>query len=109
MLQGKAPIVYGDGTYLAILEQNTNFFTLFWIAALRTLIVIWKVFWVIKAFEKILLRDDLDGEVINVGPDKEFISINELVSILNNILGTNWIYQVAFSFYLMNNMPYELP
>ena len=32
----------------------------------------------------------MDGEVINVGPDKEFISINELVSILNNILGTNY-------------------
>ncbi len=69
MLQGKAPIVYGDGTQTRCFSYIDD---------------------VVEAFEKILLRDDLDGEVINVGPDKEFISINELVSILNNILGTNY-------------------
>lgn len=69
MLKGQAPIVYGTGKQTRCFSYIDD---------------------VVDAFEKIMFQDDLNSEIINIGPDKEFISINELVSILNDIIGTNY-------------------
>lgn len=57
MLQGKQPIIYGDG------EQKRTFSF---------------VDDCIFCIENIIKQNNLNGEVINIGPDKEFITINEL-------------------------------
>lgn len=61
MLQNKQPIIYGDG------EQQRCF------SAVQDCIY---------CIEKVIERDDLNGEVINIGPDEEFVSINELANII---------------------------
>ena len=66
MLQGKSPIIYGDGS------QKRCFS--FWQDVADPLI-------------KICENDDLDGEVINIGPDEEYITIKELSNKINLLIG----------------------
>lgn len=65
MLQGRQPIIYGDG------EQKRCFsFVQDDIACL----------------EAIAFQDNVVGEIINIGPDEEFVSINYLAETLADIL-----------------------
>ena len=57
MLQGKQPIIYGDG------EQKRSF------SFIQDCIY---------CIEKVITQDDLNGEIINIGPDEEFVTINDL-------------------------------
>jgi UDP-glucose 4-epimerase len=65
MLQGKQPIVYGDGTQQRCFSFYQDVADPIMVAA---------------------ENDIANGKVINIGPDEEFISINELASIIANIL-----------------------
>ena len=65
MLQGKQPIIYGDG------EQKRCFSF---------------VNDCIQCLERIGFRDDVVGQVINIGPDEEFITINELARVIAKLL-----------------------
>ena len=66
MLQGRQPIIYGDG------EQKRCFSF---------------IGDVIQCLERVATGDDVVGEIINIGPDEEFISINELAAMIADILG----------------------
>ena len=68
MLQGKAPIIYGDG------EQKRCFSYID--DCLSCLI-------------PMLDQKDLNKQIVNIGPDEEFISINKVAEICSNITGTN--------------------
>ena len=68
MLQGKPPLVYGDG------EQKRSF------SPVRDVILM---------FEALLFSEKAKGEIINIGPDQDFISVNELIAMLNQIMGKN--------------------
>ena len=57
MLQGKQPIIYGDG------EQKRCF------SFIQDCI---------NPLKQLIIQEDVHKEVINIGPDDEFISINEL-------------------------------
>ena len=57
MLQGKQPIIYGDG------EQKRSFSF---------------VQDCIYCIERTIIQDNLNGEVINIGPDEQFVTVNEL-------------------------------
>lgn len=65
MLQGEQPIIYGDG------EQKRCF----------TFIQD-----DIRPLKKLAHNDDVVGEVINIGPDDEFITINTLAEVIADIL-----------------------
>ena len=65
MLQGVQPIIYGDGTQkrcFSFVEDS------------------------ISCFEKALFRDDVNGKIYNIGPDEEFVTINELAEEIADIL-----------------------
>ena len=64
LLQNKAPIIYGDGTQKRCFSYIDD---------------------VINCLEKIITDDNINKEIINVGPDEEFVSINELVKYLIEI------------------------
>lgn len=68
MLQDKPPIVYGDG------EQRRCF------SPIQD---------VVSVFENLLFSGEVKGQVINVGPDREDITINELIALLNQIMEKN--------------------
>ncbi|MAV90207.1 MAG: epimerase [Bdellovibrionaceae bacterium] len=70
MLQNKSPIVYGDG------EQKRCF------SPIQD---------VLPLIPHLLFDPKAQGEVINVGPDKEFVTINELVQMINHTLGTDYV------------------
>lgn len=66
MLQGRQPVIYGDG------EQRRCFT------------------YIDDALEPLLkmgFADNVIGEVINIGPDTEFVSINELARIIAGLFG----------------------
>jgi UDP-glucose 4-epimerase len=65
MLQGKQPIIYGDG------EQKRCF------SFIQD---------DIRPLKKLAYRDNVKGEVINIGPDKEFVTINHLAEVIADIL-----------------------
>jgi UDP-glucose 4-epimerase len=67
-LQGKPAIIYGDG------EQSRCFSY---------------VDDVIYCLEKLALDENIKGETINVGPDEESSSINNLASLISNATGYN--------------------
>ena len=58
IMQGKQPIIYGDG------EQKRCFSF---------------VQDCVYCIERTIIQDNLNGEIINIGPDEEFVTINELV------------------------------
>ena len=65
MLRGEQPIIYGDG------EQKRTFSF---------------VGDCLSCIEKIIEQDGLNGEIINIGPDEEFVTINQLAqTIAKNI------------------------
>ena len=68
MLRDKAPIVYGDGT------QKRGF------TPIQDLV---------SLFEGLLFSEEVKNQVVNIGPDEESVSINELIQILNQIMGKN--------------------
>ena len=65
MLKGEQPIIYGDG------EQKRTFSY---------------IDDCISCIAKAIELDSLNGEIINIGPDEEFISINELAREIADIL-----------------------
>ena len=68
MLQGKAPIIYGDG------EQKRCFSYID--DCLSCLI-------------PMLDQKDLNKQIINIGPDEEFVTINKVAEMCANITGVN--------------------
>ena len=68
MLQGKAPIIYGDG------EQKRCFSYID--DCLSCLI-------------PMLDQKDLNKQIINIGPDEEFVTINKIAEICSNVTGSN--------------------
>lgn len=65
MLQGRQPIIYGDGTQkrcFSFIDDD------------------------IFCLEQLGLSEKVAGEVINIGPDEEFVSINELAETIADIL-----------------------
>jgi UDP-glucose 4-epimerase len=68
ILQNKRPVIYGDG------EQKRTFSD---------------IEDCIYCLDKLLLDPNIKSEIINIGPDEEFISINTLYKILCNKLGFN--------------------
>lgn len=67
MLQGLSPVIYGDG------EQKRGF------SPIQD---------IIPLFQKILFGKKAKNQLINIGPDEEPLSLNELVETLNKIMGT---------------------
>lgn len=65
MLQGRQPIIYGDGT-----QKRCFSFIQDDIACLK----------------KLAFQEGLAGEIINIGPDEEFVTINELADVIADIL-----------------------
>ena len=68
MLQGKAPIIYGDG-------NQTRCFS--YIDDCLTCLI------------PMLDQKNLNKEVINIGPDEEFVTINKIAELCSNITGVN--------------------
>ena len=68
MLQNKAPIIYGDG------EQKRCFS---YIDDCLTCLL------------PMLDQKDLNKQIINIGPDEEFVTINKVAEICGNITGSN--------------------
>jgi Nucleoside-diphosphate-sugar epimerases len=66
ILQGKQPIIYGDG------EQKRCF------SFIKD---------VIYCLEKIILNDEINNEIINIGPDEEYVTVNHLGKTVSKILG----------------------
>ncbi|MCY4513373.1 MAG: NAD-dependent epimerase/dehydratase family protein [Bdellovibrionales bacterium] len=66
MLQDRAPLVYGDGT------QTRGF------SPVKD---------VLGLFDDLLFSKKTVGEIINIGPDREVITINQLIEKLNKIMG----------------------
>ena len=68
MLQGKAPIIYGDGNQTRCFSYIDD--------CLSCLI-------------PMLDQKNLNKEIINIGPDEEFVTINKIAEICSNITGMN--------------------
>jgi len=65
MLQGRQPIIYGDGTQkrcFSFVQDD------------------------ISCLKKLAFQNNCVGEIVNIGPDEEFITINELAETIANIL-----------------------
>jgi UDP-glucose 4-epimerase len=65
MLQGKQPIIYGDGEQkrcFTFIQDN------------------------VRPLRKLATYDNVTGEVINIGPDDEFITINTLAETIADII-----------------------
>ena len=68
MLQDKQPIIYGDGSQKRCFSFMQD---------------------VVQPTEVIVDTSIADGEIINIGPDAEFITINELAQVIATILNFN--------------------
>ena len=68
MLQGKAPIIYGDG-------EQTRCFS--YIDDCLSCLI------------PMLDQKNLNKQIINIGPDEEFVTINKIAEICSNITGVN--------------------
>ena len=68
MLQGKAPIIYGDGNQTRCFSYIDD--------CLSCLI-------------PMLDQKNLNKQIINIGPDEEFVTINKIAEICSNITGIN--------------------
>lgn len=65
MLQGRQPIIYGDGSQMrcfSFVEDD------------------------IYCLKEMVFRDNVLGEVINIGPDEDFITINQLAETIADLL-----------------------
>ena len=65
MLKGEQPIIYGDGKQKRAFSYIGD---------------------CIDCIEKVITQDNLNGEVINIGPDEEFVSVNDLAKEIADIL-----------------------
>lgn len=65
MLRGEQPIIYGDG-------RQKRSFTYISDA--------------LFALEKMAFQKDLNGEVVNIGPDEEFVTVNDLAELIAELL-----------------------
>ena len=68
MLQKKAPIIYGDGKQKRCFSYIDD---------------------CISCLIPMLNQKNLNKQIINIGPDEEFVSINEISNICSNITGSN--------------------
>lgn len=68
MLQGRQPIIYGDGKQMRCFSFIDD---------------------CIYCLKVMAFRDNVHGEIINIGPDEEFIEIIGLAEIIANLLGFN--------------------
>lgn len=66
MLQGRQPYIYGDGSQMRCFSFVQD---------------------VVAPLAKMATEANVVGEVINVGPDDEFITINELAEIIAELIG----------------------
>ncbi len=65
MLQGKQPIIYGDGTQKRCFSFVQD---------------------CLQCLEKLAFQEDVVGELINIGPDEEFVTINQLAETIAELL-----------------------
>ena len=68
MLNDKPPLIYGDGTQQRAFTPIQD---------------------LIPLFPKLLFGEKAKNQIINIGPDEEVISLNDLIKLLNDILGKN--------------------
>jgi UDP-glucose 4-epimerase len=68
MLQGRPPIIYGDGEQMRCFSYISD---------------------CVDSLAAMATNANVVGEIINIGPDEEFISINALAEKLSNITGSN--------------------
>jgi UDP-glucose 4-epimerase len=68
MLQGRQPIIYGDGTQKRCFSYIDD---------------------VIYCLDKLAFESDVAGDIFNIGPDEEFITINELAELIAEKLDFN--------------------
>ena len=68
MLQGKPPIVYGDGEQKRCFSYIDD---------------------CLSCMIPMLDQENLNKEIVNIGPDEEFVSVNKVVEICSNITGLN--------------------
>ena len=68
MLQNKAPIIYGDGEQKRCFSDIND---------------------CISCLVPMLDQKNLNKQVINIGPDEEFVTINKIAEICSNITGCN--------------------
>lgn len=74
MIQGRPPIIYGDGSQKRCFSYVSD---------------------AVYCLKEMATRP-VDGEVINIGPDEEFITINELAATIADLLGVE-LYPVHVS------------
>lgn len=65
MLKKQQPIIYGDGSQKRCFSYISD---------------------VVFCLERAILQNNVNGEVINIGPDEEFITINELANEIASIM-----------------------
>ncbi len=68
MMQGRQPTIYGDGSQMRCFSFIDDD---------------------IYCLKEMAYRSDIVGEVINIGPDEEFVTINELANNIANLLKFN--------------------
>jgi len=68
MLQGKAPIIYGDGKQKRCFSYIDD---------------------CLSCMIPMLDQKNLNREIINIGPDEEFVTINKVAEICSNLTGVN--------------------
>jgi len=68
MLQGKAPIIYGDGEQKRCFSYIDD---------------------CLSCMIPMLDQKNLNKEIINVGPDEEFVTINKVAEVCSNLTGVN--------------------
>ena len=68
MLQGKAPVIYGDGEQKRCFSYIDD---------------------CLYCLNELAFNENVKGEIINIGPDEEFVSINELSALCANETGCN--------------------
>jgi UDP-glucose 4-epimerase len=68
MMQGKPPIIYGDGNQKRCFSYIDD---------------------CIKCLIPMMDQKDLNKEIINIGPDEEFVTINKVAEICSNLTGFN--------------------
>ena len=68
MMQGKAPIIYGDGNQTRCFSYIDD---------------------CISCLIPMLDQEDLNKQTINIGPDEEFVTINKIAEICSNLTGVN--------------------
>ena len=68
MLQGKAPIIYGDGNQTRCFSYIDD---------------------CLSCMIPMLDQENLNKQIINVGPDEEFVTVNKVVEICSNVTGSN--------------------